>query len=460
MNKKYVKSPASFRDPSGFIFFNKNKPFRAINNRYREHYDQLIKSGLFKKLVDEELLIPHKEKNIENLKYKNFFKILEPQCLEFVSYPYEWSFSQLKDAALATLRIQKLSMQKGMTLKDASAYNIQFHNGKPMLIDILSFEKYRDGEPWIAYRQFCQHFLAPLALMSYKDVRLNSLLKNSIYGIPLDLASKLLPLKTKINFHLMTNIHLHSKFQSKYSNRSEKITGKKVSSRNLLAIIESLESGIRSLKWHPKGTEWANYYEETNYSKNGIKDKERIIEEYLSKVSPKIVWDLGANNGEFGRIALKNDINLVASFDMEPAAVEQNYRFVKKNKETKHLPLLLDLTNPSPAIGWRNKERMSLLQRANADTVLALALIHHLAISNNLSFDMQAKFFSEICKSLIIEFIPKEDSNAERLLAVREDIFEDYNESYFVKAFGEYFVIKDKNKIKGSTRTIYLMVKK
>jgi hypothetical protein len=445
----------SFRDPSGFVFYQDGEVFRQINNYYKEDYEFLMKSGLYNELVDKELLISHEEINKEKID-EYYYKIIKPEKIDFISYPYEWCFSQLKDAALLSLRIQKVAMKYGMSLKDCSAYNIQFLDGNPILIDTLSFEKYKEGHPWVAYRQFCQHFLAPLALMSYKDIRLNQLFKIYIDGIPLDLASSLLPLKSYFKLGIFLNIYLHSRSQNYFSNKSVKIKKYKVNKNSLLGIIDSLESSVKKMKWKPRGTEWADYYSFTNYSEESLKCKNKIVKDLLEKSAKKILWDLGSNDGKFSRIASNMNI-LTISSDFDPAAVEKNYLLLKKNNDKYLLPLVIDLMNPSPSLGWQNKERNSFIERGPAETVLALALVHHLAISNNLPFSKIAYFFSKICKLLIIEFIPKNDSQVKKLLDTREDIFLNYNQRCFEKEFAEFFKIKESIKIINSERVIYLM---
>jgi hypothetical protein len=208
---------ASFRDPSGFLFSRGGALYRQVNRKYQQEYARLMESGLYEKLVKAGLLIPHTEVNQAPAEAENAYKVIQPERVAFISYPYEWSFGQLKDAALATLSVQKRALKRGMSLKDASAYNIQFVHGKATLIDTLSFETYKEGQPWVAYRQFCQHFLAPLALMALRDVRLSQLLRVYIDGVPLDLASELLPWNTRLNFGLLTHIHLHAGAQKKYA---------------------------------------------------------------------------------------------------------------------------------------------------------------------------------------------------------------------------------------------------
>ena len=457
--KKNKEIKGSFRDPSGFLFIDEGLIYRQLNISYKENYDQLINSGLYKKLLELNLLIPHEEVDINLAKSEGAYKVIKPEFITFISYPYEWCFSQLKDASLLTLQIQKEALKFNMSLKDCSAYNIQFYQGRPIFIDTLSFEKYNEGKPWVAYRQFCQHFLAPLALMSYKDIRLNQLFRIYLDGIPLDLASSLLPIRSHFSFSLLTHIHMHAKAQKYFANKVVNKRQHKISRLSFLWLIDSLETAIKKLKWKQSWTEWGAYYEDTNYLSSALENKKQIVSEFLDKISPKIVWDLGANNGFFSRIASNNGIQTV-SFDIDPVAVERNYINSVKEKEKNILPLLLDLTNPSPNIGWENRERRSLKKRRCADTVLALALIHHLAISNNLPFKKTAHFFYKICNSIIIEFVPKNDSQVQRLLSTREDIFPNYTQQFFEEEFKRYFNIINCERIIDSKRTLYLMERK
>ncbi|HJS19602.1 MAG TPA: class I SAM-dependent methyltransferase [Anaerolineales bacterium] len=450
--------PASFRDPSGFLFTRGGVLYRHVNQRYEQEYLRLMESGLYEKLIKAGLLIPHVEADHIQVELESCFKIIQPERIPFISYPYEWSFGQLKDAALTTLSIQKRALKLGMSLKDASAYNIQFVRGKATLIDTLSFEFYKEGQPWVAYRQFCQHFLAPLSLMALKDIRLNQLLRVYIDGIPLDLASGLLPWKTRVNFGLMTHIHLHAGAQKKYAGEEVKSRGGSMSKQAMTGLIESLESMIRKLEWKPGGTEWGNYYDITNYSETAFEHKKGLVNEWTNRLQPALVWDLGANNGVFSRVAADANVRpQVISFDIDPAAVEQNYRQMKSEKHERLLPLLLDLTNPSPAIGWANRERDSFGGRGPVDLVLALAVIHHLAISNNVPLLQLADFFAETGKWLVIEFVPKSDSQVQKLLASREDIFFNYTRDGFESAFSTKFRIDEAVNVKGSERVLYLM---
>lgn len=446
---------SSFRDRSGFLFYYENEIYRIINFSYKKQYEKFMNSELYQKLEEKNLIITHSE--IENLDIDcDYYKIIKPEKIPFISYPYEWSFSQLKDAALLTLRIQKAAMKYGMTLKDGSAFNIQFHNGHPIFIDTLSFEIYEEGQIWKPYKQFCQHFLAPLALISKKDVRLNLLSKIFIDGIPIDLAAKLLPKTTFGNFGLMAHIHAHAKSQKHYEDKDAKIKQKTFSKRSFEGLIESLKSSIEKMTWNEDNTEWGDYYSDTNYTEKSFEEKKQFISLAIDQMKPKLVWDMGANTGVFSRLASTKGINTI-SYDIDPLAVEKNYLSSSQNSEQNILPLILDLTNPSSGIGWNHDERMSIIQRGPADMVFALALVHHLAISNNVPLNKLAEFFSQISKFLIIEFVPKSDSQVKRLLLTRDDIFENYDEKNFEIEFSKFFKIINSKKILDSERTIYIM---
>jgi hypothetical protein len=453
--------PGSFRDPSGFVFRRDGVIYRQIQRCYRKHYDTLMRSGLYARLVEQGALIPHEEVLIP-LDDAEAYKVIKPLQVPFISYPYEWSFSQLKDAALLTLRIQQLALDHQMVLKDASAYNIQFIQGKPVFIDTLSFATYDAGAPWVAYRQFCQHFLAPLALMSQVDIRLRRLCRTNVDGIPLDLASRLLPWKTRFDLSLCMHIHLHARYQQRYADAYSAHTAlpqTKVSGMGLRGLIESLQAAVRKLRWKPGETEWGNYYQETNYSPVAFQHKQALVKDFLQEISPRTVWDLGANAGVFSHIAATYAEQVVA-FDMDPVAVEQQYRACAAGAVTGILPLLVDLTNPSPNIGWAQQEREGMLERGPVDAALALALIHHLAIGNNLPFARIAAFFRQCAAWLIIEFVPKTDSQVQLLLASREDIFPRYTQEDFARAFADDFTTARCEPIDDSQRVLYLMKRK
>ena len=450
--------PGSFRDPSGFVFLEGDQLYRQVNTPYRENYDLLIQSGLYQDLVEKGWLISHEEIRSGSDESDIVYKVLRPEKIPFISYPFEWCFSQLRDAALLTLLIQKKALDFGLSLKDCSAYNIQFKEGTPVFIDTLSFERYQEGRPWKAYRQFCQHFLGPLALMRYKDVRLSQLFRVYLDGPPIDLVSALLPFSTHFRFSLMSHIHLHSRSQKYFSDKNIKFKSSRFGRLGFVGLVDSLESAVRGLTWKPESRGWTNYDEEMNYSPEAFNQKKQLVDEFLDRVNPLNLWDLGANTGQLSRIAGDKGIKTI-SFDLDPGCVELNYLQTIKQKESNILPLVLDLTNPSPGLGWANEERMSLMERGPADLVLALALIHHLSIGNNVPFDKIAYFFSKLGDSLIIEFVPKTDSQVQKMLSNRKDIFTGYSQTAFEAEFEKYFSIEKQIPIIHTERVLYLMKK-
>jgi hypothetical protein len=455
--------PASFRDPSGFLFSYQGTIHRQVNQPYQRHYERLMESGLYASLVAKGLLIPHEEvSHPDGESGDDCYKVLLPEQIAYISYPYEWSFSQLKDAAKLTLNIQLEALKHGMILKDGTAYNVQFHKGKAVFIDTLSFECYEEGEPWIAYRQFCQHFLAPLALIAKVDFRLIHLLRSYIDGIPLDLASQLLPAKTWFNYSLLAHIHLHAKTQKQYEHSGRDANpGKavKMSKLQLEGVVSSLQSAVEKMNWIHATTEWGDYYSDTNYVDESMDRKAQLVSQMLEQCKSGdalMAADFGANTGKFSRLAVDAGYYTL-SHDIDEVAVDKNYRKLALDGEDSILPLVLDLTNPSPGLGWASEERSSFIQRENVHVGMALALIHHIAISNNVPLASIASFFSKVCNNLIIEFVPKSDSQVERLLATREDIFPDYNEDGFEVAFSQFFTVVEKVSIEGSERTLYLL---
>lgn len=458
---KINEEPASFKDPSGFVFYSNNKLFRQINVNYKENYDHLMRSGLYRKLTEAEMLISHQEIKA-NFLPKKAYRIIKPTLIPFISYPYEWCFSQLKDAALLTLAIQKEALNHGMSLRDASSFNVQFSAGKPIFIDTLSFRKYEEGKPWSAYKQFCEQFLAPLAISAYTDARLVKLQRPYLEGIPLALSTKLMPLSAWIKPSLFFHIFLHAKSQKKFSKLTIKQTRRSFSKRAFLWLIDNLEEAINGLRWRGERTVWSDYYQENkciSYEELSMAEKKNLVSRYLNMIHPKTVWDIGANTGVFSQIAAKTGA-FVVSIDNDSSVIENNYLWIKKTGEKNILPLLIDIVNPSPGTGWENKERSSFLSRTHPDAILALALIHHLAIGKNLPFSKIAQFFEKTCRFLVIEFVPKEDKQVHLLLKNRLDIFNEYQQTVFEREFGKYFNIKVKSKLPDSKRSLYLMVKK
>jgi ribosomal protein L11 methylase PrmA len=454
---------ASYRDPSGFVYTRDGTLYRQVNRVFQASFRAFLDSGLYAELEERRLLVPHREASIALAASPEAVAVLEPEQVEFISYPYEWSFGQLRDAALLTLDLQERALARGFTLRDASAYNVQFVRGRPLFIDTLSFEPREEGAPWAGYRQFCEHFLVPLALMSRVDIQAGTLLRAHLEGIPLDLGSRMLPGRTWLKPGLLFHVHLHAMAQRRYADRglgpaTSNTTGAKrgVTASAATGLVRSLRAAVESLEWEPAGTEWADYTQDNNYSDQASRSKRDAVVDFLRGLDARTAWDLGANTGEYSRAA-REVVERVVAFDIDPAAVERNYRRIKTEGETGILPLLLDLTNPSPALGWAHHERMSLEERGPADALLALAVVHHLAIGHNLPLDRVASYLSRLGRHLIVEFVPKADSQVQRLLRDRADIFPDYTREGFEAAFRSWFRIERAVPVADSERTLYLM---
>jgi hypothetical protein len=449
---------SSFRDPSGFVFIYEDEIYRCIMPCYQENYDFLMTSGLYDHLVAKKMLIPHKEVQIDESGLPDCYRVIKPQRVPFISYPYEWCFSQIKDAALLVLKIQLIALDHGMTLKDGSGFNVQFSDGMPIFIDTLSFEIHKVNTPWVAYKQFCQHFIAPLALIKYVDYRISPISKNHIDGIPLDLASKLLPLRSRFRLGIFVHITLHAYFSRRYAGRNQKIsTEKQLSQQSIYNLIHFLMSTVNGLHLKKIKTEWETYYKDGISDMTYLDKKQSIIRDWAEEIQPDSVWDIGSNDGKFSRIFAEFSQQVI-SMESDFLCVEDNYNNTKTNKESKILPLWVDLANPTPGIGWNNKERKSLLFREKKpDLIVMLAIIHHLAITYNIPMRMLAAWLGANCKRLVIEFVPKTDEKVRFLLLNREDIFRDYTEIEFEKEFSRYFSTVKKVNLSDSGRVLYLM---
>lgn len=452
-----ARDSASFRDPDGFVYRREGVLYRQVNSRFAGTYRTLTEQKLFDRLIRDGLLIPHEEAPLDRAYSADAAAVLRPHPLPYISYPHEWSFGALRDAALLTLDIQERILDAGFVLKDASAFNVQFIGSAPIFIDSLSFALYSEGKPWAPYRQFCMHFLAPLALMSYRDLRCADLLRAHLEGIPLDLCAKLLPFRTKLSPRLASHIHLHSKFESSGgAGRSASSQRLKVSKSGLRGLLGSLRNTVSALPMPLEHTRWGGYEPEESYSAAAVEAKEQTVKAALDQVSPRQVWDIGANRGRFSRIAAGAGAYVV-SFDVDPMCVEQSYAHAKRERRRDLLSLRLDATNPTGRSGWAAGERMSVSDRGPADLVLALALIHHLAISHHITFEQLSGWLAEIGKAVLLEFVPIDDPQSRSILGDRAANFDWYNAARLEDALRERFTIRSCTALPESSRTLYLL---
>jgi hypothetical protein len=449
--------PSSYRDPSGFVFFKNGILYRQINKVFKNDFDFFIDSGLYTHLVDKRLLVSHQTVSENLTGSQDCYVILKPEFIPFISYPYEWCFDMLKEAALLTLEAAKEALNYKMMLKDASAYNVQLYRGKLIFIDTLSFERYDEQKPWIAYRQFCEHFFAPLALMHYLKEPLQNLFIAYPDGIPLNIASKLLPFKSRLNLHSYLHLHLQNFLPKKMRAKDEK--SKSFSKKKMENLLQSLEQAIQSFSFSPARTAWSNYYTEANQRGDYVSAKKQIIGDWIKTLNVNTILDAGANEGEFSELAA-NLSTYVISTDSDRSSIRSLYKRVKQKNIPNICPLVMDLSSPSPAMGFNNKEWLPFFERAKVDVILALALIHHLVLLKNIPFDKIAEMFSSIGRYLIIEFVPKEDEKVQLLIQQKENKCHDYTREAFTKSFSQYFSVMDQRNIGGSKRTLYLLKRK
>ncbi|RYE55370.1 MAG: class I SAM-dependent methyltransferase [Sphingobacteriales bacterium] len=454
------RNPSSFRDSSGYVFSHENKIYRWISPTFSEQFDKFAKSDLYAELVGKKWLISHqasKSQSFEDMIVPGS-QVIEPEQLEIVSYPYEWSFTQLKESALLTLDLCLEGLKKGYILKDASAYNVQLLRGKPTFIDSLSFVAYEPDKSWVGYRQFIYHFLNPLLLMSKVDPHLNNLLRIYLDGVPSSLTASMLPWLQSLHPIVFMNVKMHAKLEKHYENK-QSVGNTKVPKSSLVNMLTALRGFITGLNIKADPTEWAQYYSATNYTERSFDEKNRVILGMLESIGYRFsrLLDLGANDGTFSR-KIAHLADVVISADIDPIAVEKN---LLKNRDlgvTNIYPLRIDFTNPSPNIGWNCKERGSFFDRAAADAVVCLAFIHHMVIGQNISFEMVASSLAQLSRNLIIEFVHEKDSQVQRLLATRT-LNHKYDSSEFENSFKKYFTIKESVPIRGTDRTVYLMKK-
>ncbi len=450
---------SSYRDNAGFVFTHHHKIYRCINPVYFPHYEMLMQSGLYTELTNSGRLVKHEEVSAQNLPNydTNNKKIILPEQIPFISYPYEWSFDMWRDAAIVTLKMVQIALQKEMIIKDATPFNIQFYNGRPVFIDTLSFEKYKPGKPWIAYHQFCECFLSPLLLMHYGHRDLGKLFQIYPDGIPLEITKNLLPATSKFNIHVYMHIWMQAKAAVKNAGKKEESV--LFTKEKLQTLIKGLLEFVTGLSLKKDKSTWDDYYTETILGDQYLESKRKIVATFASNISFDTVVDLGCNDGYFSML-LKDKASNVVSVDFDSNCINALYNICRKQRIKNIVPIVSTLNTPSASIGWNNSERTSLTDRLKGDLTLALALVHHLAISVNIPLASIAAWLQNMGEYLIIEFVPKEDEKVKELLLNREDIFTNYHLSYFKECFAKYYNMLEEEKVGNTDRILFLMQKK
>jgi hypothetical protein len=451
--------PASFRDPDGFVYWYKGQLYRQVNKSYERDYQLLMEGGLYKYLSEKGWLLTHEAVSENFAGSPDWVLTLQPEIIPFISFPYEWSFDMLKDAALRTLDINKAAIEYGMILKDATPFNIQFYRGRPVLIDTLSFEIYDETLPWNAYKQFCECFLFPLLLCSYTGTFSQKMLAILPEGIPVNTTASLLPFRSRWNINVWLHVFLQRTIRNKAAqDTNNESSAGRFSKKKMSTLLNGLYTFIAGLRFHNKQV-WDDYYDATISGDGYLNEKKEAVITLLDNLKIETAFDIGANDGFFSSIVAKK-ARVVIAADITANCINQLYLAQKNEPLTNILPLVLDIANPSPAIGFGNKERPAFLERIKADMVLALAVIHHLHFSNNLPLHIQAFFFSTLCyKYLLIEFIPAEDEKVNIITGRKGIVGHPYNKDIFETAFSAFFTVHRSQELKNG-RIVYLMENK
>jgi len=465
---EHVIEPGSFRDRHNVVFYSSDMVCRGLSQQAQANWEALHSKPFFDKfvklgnLVQTESLDPTTTNIAPHLK-EDWHSFLKHKPISFISYPYEWSFGMLKDAALLQLDLLLAALEEDMILKDATPYNIQWEGSCPIFIDIPSFEQLNPGEPWAGYRQFCQLYLYPLFLLAYKNISHIPWLRGSLEGIEPGQINNLMSLRDLLRPGVFLHVYLHSKAQVKFSNTSRNVKNDFKNSgfnkNSIMANVRHLKTIIENLNWNISKTEWSHYTTNHSYTDSDLESKKQFVHKASEKQRWKLSWDLGCNTGEFSRVISENS-NYVVAMDADHLAIEYFYQNLKKENKNFILPLINNIADPSPNLGWMNLERKTLLNRGKPDLILCLALIHHMVITANIPLKSYINWLASLDGALIIEFITKNDPMVKVLLKNKEDIYADYELTHFESCLKEYFNIKSTQRLESGTRILYFAIPK
>lgn len=449
----------SFRDPAGRVFYKNNRVFRYLTSTGIARYEFLKKNNLLNDLITKGYLIETNECNDKELIFENNnqYKILEHKKINFISYPYEWTFSQLKDAAIFHLDLQLYLLKRNAKLIDASAYNIQFKENKPIFIDVLSIDEFKEGEYWYGHKQFCENFLNPLVLSSKKGIDFNNWFRGNLEGIKTNEIASLLNIFDLMSPTLFFHIYLLNKYDENSKINPIKINKKinsikKFTKKSYANILKQLKNYILNLKKKKIFSDWEKYSTINTYKTNEEQEKKKIIHEFIDKNNFKFLVDLGCNDGKYSEYASKK-INVIG-IDFDLNTLDRAFNYSKKNN-LNFFPIYSDFSNPSGNLGWGGKERNSLENRAEFDSMIALAIIHHLVLAKNIPMLEVLRWLTSLAPRGLIEFVPKEDPTVITMLKLKGDIFPDYNEKNFRLLLSKLVNIKKETYITEVGRKVF-----
>jgi hypothetical protein len=456
--------PGSFRDPESRIFYAGGDVYRALSQDGLDDFNALQQTKLFERfsadggLVRTELLEDTSAVPAELLS-KDCAGVLRHERIPFVSYPYEWTFSMLKDAALLQLDLTLAALEEGLILKDSTPYNVQFKGSKPVFVDVGSFERLREGEPWVGYRQFCMLYLYPLMLQAVKGIEFHPWLRGSINGITPAQMRGMVSFRDRFRKGFFLNVFMHAKLEARHADRGEEVKDEVrragFKKELIVANVRRMRKLVASLDWNPPQGVWVAYGERNSYSDVDAERKDEFVREVVSSQQWGLTWDIGANNGRYSRIAAEGSRNVLA-VDADQGPVELLYRTLRDEGDEQILTLTMNLADPSPSLGWRGLERKDLAARGEPDLVLALALIHHVAIAANVPVAEFVAWLASLGTSLVIEFPTREDPMVKKLLGPKRDgLHPDYERVNFERVLADAFDVERRERSKSGTRLLY-----
>ena len=450
--------PGSFRDPESRVFYAGDEVYRALSADGLRDFEALAATGL---LEDPRVVVTERAQDVDALRGLLVHEpagVLRHERIPFVSYPYEWTFSMLKDAALVQLDLLLAALEHDMALKDSTPYNVQFKGAQPRFVDVGSFERLREGEPWVGYRQFCMLYLYPLLLQAAKGVPFHPWLRGSIDGITPGQMRALMSFRDRFRKGVFTNVFLHAKLEARYADRPSQVKAevKRVFKKELfVANVRKMRKLVERQSWDPPEGVWTAYGERNTYTDDDARRKDDFVRQVATSRDWKLVWDIGCNNGRYARIAAEGAGTVVA-VDADQGPVELLYRDLRAEGNETILPLTMNLADPSPGLGWRGLERRSMNDRGTPDLVLALALVHHVAISANVPVKELIDWLASLGTALVIEFPTREDPMVKKLLAPKRDgLHPDYELAFFERCLNEAFEVERSERLESGTRVLY-----
>jgi hypothetical protein len=450
--------PGSFRDRDSKVLYDDRGVLRGLSERGLADWRALESSALYGRFSESGQLVGSELIDAEASHRNGWAGLLRHERIPFVSYPYEWTFSMLKDAALLQLDLTLAALDEQLMLKDGSPYNVQWRGTKPVFIDVGSFERLRPGEPWVAYRQFCMLFLFPLLLEAYRGLSFQPLLRGSLEGVEPDACRRMLRLRDLIRRGVLSNVVLHSRLQRTNGDGGggfrRELEAAGFSTQMIRTNVTRLRKLVSGLQPASIESSWSEYGNSNTYSSAEIELKAEVVRQIASAMQPELVWDIGCNDGRFSRIVAEH-ANYTLALDSDRTTVERLYRSLAADGIDSILPLILDVADPSPALGWRNLERKTLPERGRPDLVLCLALVHHLSITRNVPLGGFVEWLRSLDSAALIEFPDRDDPMVRRLLeAKRDGTHDDYTRAKFEQLLAEQFTVETSTEV-SSTRTIY-----